>query len=43
MFSFWDTIVDWLDSCVVIVPAVKTMFNIAIFYVFYVNIRKLFW
>ncbi|MBE6328908.1 MAG: hypothetical protein E7072_02160 [Bacteroidales bacterium] len=43
MVSFWDTIVNWFDSYVVFISAVRAMANIAIFYVFYTDVRKLFW
>ena len=35
MGNFWDTVINWFDSYVVFISAVRAMANIAIFYVFY--------
>ena len=43
MGNFWDTVINWFDSYVVFISAVRAMANIAIFYVFYTDVRKLFW
>lgn len=43
MGNFWDTVINWLDSYVVFISTVRAMANIAIFYVFYTDVRKLFW
>lgn len=43
MGNFWDTVINWFDSYVVFISTVRAMANIAIFYVFYTDVRKLFW
>lgn len=38
-----DVILEWFNSYVVFISAVRAMANIAIFYVFYTDIRNQFW
>jgi hypothetical protein len=41
--DFFDVVSELFKNYVVFISAVSAMANIAIFYVFYTNIRKLFW
>jgi hypothetical protein len=41
--EFFDLISEWFRSYVVFISAVSAMADIAIFYVFYTNVCKLFW